>query len=121
MILFKVAVQMVKGLITDVGWWPSNFSRRKDELGEQDGRILPWGLMPLEYYIGMFLKSMNKYPEKDWLARGIFLLNEYYYTLDHSKYVEGMVYLLASNTETLNGVIEWMEANGYNTGEYDPD
>jgi hypothetical protein len=121
MMLFKVAVQFVDGLLKDVAWFPSLIKRQPKTESIYEGRILPWAMMPLEYYIGMFLKSMDKYPEKDWLARGIFLLNEYYYTLDHSKYVEGMAYLLGSNSETLNHVTEWLEDNGYDTGEYDPE
>ena len=77
-------------------------------------------MMSFEHYLAKFLRSITEMESWRWRTHGLTLLTEHCENYENKeKFIEAMVYLLASNTSTLFEIQVWMKNNGYDFGEYD--
>jgi hypothetical protein len=128
--IFDIAVQFVSGFLTNVDWWPSLIKNKEPEdplapvLKREHAKvtIVKYPMISFESYVAKHLRIASMIPEESWKAKGLLLLQEFCYDYnDQSKFIEAMVYLMASDTDISNKIKQWMKDNGYEFGEFSPD
>lgn len=116
MINNKIAVQFVKWKLQVIEWFPGRIDRLEDD------EIVGWPVLPFGWIVGKFLREEIQPDdiEHKWRGHGVALLNAHAETYqDEDQFIEAMVYLIASQPDTLAKVSEWMVDHGYKAGNFD--